>query len=393
MDRPGGIRQNLWIGSALVLGGCILRLLATDATPRSIALLHVSFVLTALAGPIAMSAVSKFSELWFRPENRAFATATAQMSNGLGTGLASLVGPQMVVAGTWASLQSYNWAMLALVGFNAVCMVAYFPASPPTPPSRSAIHSRAQGAAMSMRGLGQLTRQLARNRNFIVLLLAYGLGGGMQAGWSGLLVLNLSNVGVDQTTAGWMAFSSSMVGNLLSVLLGRVADRTRAFKRIIVGGAVINALATAYITLGLEALLPPGMQALPTFVPVMYCMFALGYGAVATFPVIFELAIECTYPLPEASVITFMTFSYNLFAAVMLGIPLSSGGAVFNWVYLTSQVGIALLVSVGLQERFKRYDIDMAVVGAGAEGEGAEGEGGLRKGSGGEELLSGGAVT
>ena len=403
MDRPGGIRGNLFFGAALVLGGCVLRLLATDEGPRSVALLHVSYVLTALAGPIAMSAVSKFSEEWFSPASRATATATAQMSNGLGTALASLVGPQMVMSGTWASLQRYNWVMAGIVGFNAFCMLAYFPAHPPTPPSRSAIASRSQGAGMTLGKLMGVIRALSRNVDFLVLCAAYGIGGGMQAGWSGLLVINLSSIGVDQVTAGWMNFSASAVGNLVSILMGRCADRTRAFKRIIVIGAAVNALATVFITLGLEGLLPPSVQGLSTLVPALYVAFILGYGSVSSFPIMFELvregqgeecgglgvgwgggvtsavlflpcsyndlsypmappqAIEATHPLPEATVITVMTAVYNAGAAAMLFVPVQSSSVSFNWIYMAGQLSITLLLTFGLRERFVRYGVDTGV--------------------------------
>lgn len=65
------------MGFALVVGGCVCRLVATTQQPWSITLLHLSYVFNAIAGPVAMGCVSKVAENWFPAAERATATAIA----------------------------------------------------------------------------------------------------------------------------------------------------------------------------------------------------------------------------------------------------------------------------------------------------------------------------
>lgn len=77
LDQPNGLRGCTLVGFALVVGGCICRLVATTQQPWSIALLHLSYVFNAVAGPVAMGCVSKVAENWFPAAERATATAIA----------------------------------------------------------------------------------------------------------------------------------------------------------------------------------------------------------------------------------------------------------------------------------------------------------------------------
>ena len=67
MDLHGGIKQSLILSSVLVTAGAVLRCLASDNGTASVVMLHVSYALNDIAGPVAMAAVSKLSEDWFPP--------------------------------------------------------------------------------------------------------------------------------------------------------------------------------------------------------------------------------------------------------------------------------------------------------------------------------------
>ena len=400
MDKPGGIKQQVLLASALVTAGAVLRCCATDAGVGSVVCLHASFILTALAGPAAMSAVAKLSEEWFPPNERTTATSVATLCNGVGTAFSSLVGPAMVAggdAGSFAPLQRYNYVMLALIAANLLMMAAYFPAAPPTPPSASAAVSRAAGAALTPAKLWGVLRAVARNRNVVVLALVYGVGGGAQAGWGGLLNMNLNTVGVSQYSAGMIGFVSALVGNMAGVVVGAYADRARAFKRLCVGGSVVGALATAWIVAALQGALPAAWSTPGALTPGFFLAFTLTYGTFATSPLLFELAVESTHPLPEGSVITCMTFVYNAAAAAMLTVPLSAGAA-FNYAYLAVQVAMLMLLVVGFRETFDRYSVDVegggpqaAEAGGGGGGDAGELEGGNKPFTKGTAAAAGGS--
>lgn len=134
-----GLRYSVILGSVLVTAGAALRCIARDAGTLSLVWLHLSYVLNAIAGPVAMSGVSKVSEEWFPPSQRALSTALAANANGLGAAIAFLLGPQFVGAdSSFAGLMDYNWLCLGLTALNTVAIVAYWPSRPPHPPSLSA---------------------------------------------------------------------------------------------------------------------------------------------------------------------------------------------------------------------------------------------------------------
>jgi MFS family permease len=366
--RVNGVKHNLWIGALLVLVASIARCLATDASSKSVAMLHLSAILIALAGPISMSAVSKLSEEWFPPGQRALATSVAATANGAGSTLSAIVGPQMVVANTWSSLQVYNYLMLGLVAFNTACIFAYFPARPPTPPSRTAAlaHAKHHSGGFGAAGDGsasltvwQVLARLCRNKDFLILTAVYGIAGGMQAGFGGIMVLDVSNVGIDQTAAGWLAFTSSITGNVVGVTLGHLADRFRHLGRIAVTGTVVGAAATFYIVLALQSALPAAWMTLPRLLPQLYVAYILSTGVNAVQPLLFELAVESSHPLPIATVITAMTFAYNAGAAVILSIPIGYPAAL-NWAYGATIVALALLLLFSFRESSRRFAVDAA---------------------------------
>lgn len=202
LDKPGGLRQQVLIAASMVTVGCILRCAARDASPGSIAMLHISFVLTALAGPAAMSAVSKLSEEWFPVRERTTATAVATVFNGMGSAVTSLIGPSMVQANTMASLQGFNYLVLGLCALNLACVWAYYPHAPPTPPSASAVVSARAGEKLAWRDLAGVLWRVAKNRQVLVVAAVYGIGGGMQAGWGGLVNSNLNTIGESEGVGG-----------------------------------------------------------------------------------------------------------------------------------------------------------------------------------------------
>ncbi len=80
----------------LVVIGAALRCFARDASTASLVLIHASFSLNAIAGPVGMAAVSKLSETWFPPTMRTFTTSVLVAANSFGSDAAFLVGPWMV---------------------------------------------------------------------------------------------------------------------------------------------------------------------------------------------------------------------------------------------------------------------------------------------------------
>jgi nitrate/nitrite transporter NarK len=138
MDRPNGFRIAMILSAFAILLGCVMRLCARDASVTSIALLHASYILNALSGPIAVSAPSLLANAWFPANERGLATGVAVAFNTFGLVFSYFCGPVFVSQGTIDSLMTYMYVCLALAAVNALSIAVYFPSAPALPPSRSA---------------------------------------------------------------------------------------------------------------------------------------------------------------------------------------------------------------------------------------------------------------
>lgn len=159
-----------------------------------------------------MGCVSTIAENWFPANERGLATAIAAEANQLGSALSFAIGPFMVPDASVSQNRVYNIFFGALVVATFVLAIAYYPSRPPRPPSNSA--AAATHHDISLRGIGASVLLLARNRNFVVVALTYGLCNGMMSSWGSTFILNLKAINVGQTAAGWISFAA-VVGERL----------------------------------------------------------------------------------------------------------------------------------------------------------------------------------
>ena len=317
LDRFG-LRGAVLSGVCLVGASCLLRLFANDGSPASLALLHASFILNALAGPISMGAVGKISEDFFPPSERGTATAWASEANPFGAAIAFILAPAMTPVLDMAHVQRVNWLLLGVAAVNFGACALYLPAHPAAAPSASAHSQRAQEARFSLRVLARALGALARSRAFLLLCAAYGLSAGFSSGWASTLQTNLapflagySDADV-QWKAGLISFASTTAGNVAGVVLGSYIDRFRGHKALLVA---LNGLGAAFFAVfalvaggSLQALWPPAGGSAALGYSVLFWSGLLGgLFCNAAIPLYFELALEAAFPLPSGTVITILT--------------------------------------------------------------------------------------
>lgn len=376
LDIKGGVRWATLASMGLVTAGAALRCAAVNDAPYSIAMLHVSYILNDIAGPVAMGAVSKIAQEWFAPHERGTATALAAEANALGNAFSFTLGPAFTGDGTsMAGMLRYSWVCLAACLATMAGMLLYFPARPPLPPSRSAYTSQAGEETFNFAAFGTTLRALAVNPNFVILCLSYGVAGGMYSGWSSTLDLNLSSLGYDQSQAGWIGFGGVIAGNVAGVLLGRYMDQFRRHKAVLVAvNAGAAAAAVWFALLVQHGLLPRAVVSLPV---VFATATALGLLFGASIPLYFEMAMESTHPLPEGTTLMVMTGLYNFGGLLILFVPVTSASALFNWLFAGTAVALTAALAVVYRDASKRFDVD---AGLALEADDAPGEPGFHGG-------------
>lgn len=360
-----GIRPATVSGIALVLAANALRCLANDASAASVALVHVSFVLNAIAGPAAMAVPSKLAEDWFAPSERTTATAVAALASQTGVLLLYLFIPTLSPDPTVPDNFHLNLMLLAISLLNAVMAAAYLPSHPPSAPSASAGVTRRNEALVTARGLAIAWRAMLANRGYVAILVVYSLFAGVSNCTSALLTANLAAVGADQATAGWVGFGANSAALVVGLLFGAVTDALKRRSRAALKHVLVACTAGSGAAFALYYLLVSGAVGggggggggLLWAVAAAYTVACALLGA--SIPIMFDLGAEITYPQPEGAMLMLLTGGMNAVGLLVLAAPASS---FFEWANATTAgvglAGAALLLAF-VPSAAPRFDFDV----------------------------------
>jgi hypothetical protein len=96
----------------------------------------------------------------------------------------------------------------------------------------------------------------------------------------------------------------------------------------------------------------------PSVIQIFVAATLVGLFLNTAVPIFFELSIEATYPVPEATVCTVMTTMNNFGSLVMLFIPITQAATAFNFVFAATVGVLALAVIFVYQNKGKRQRVD-----------------------------------
>ncbi|XP_051276670.1 solute carrier family 49 member A3 [Dicentrarchus labrax] len=322
-----GLRTSLILGSWLNMFGALVRfggsMLSQESAVYPVVMLGQT--LGALAQPLIFFTPTKLAALWFPDHQRATANMIASMSNPLGLLLDNLISP--LVAKTPAQIP-----VLLLVYAAPTCIICFLAtvgirsSSPPTPPSASA-----ETSEPFLQGL----KLLLKNKAYLVLMMCFGLGIAVLTCFSSLLQQILCVQGYDNSFAGLCGALFIVFGIIGAAALGLYVDKTKKFMEAIKINMTFATLAC--IAFSLVALIRDQKVAV-----VIICS-VFGFFGFSIYPVALELAVECSYPVGEATVAG-LIFIMGQVQSVLLMIvfqaltkriadsPLSTcGSAVLSW--------------------------------------------------------------
>jgi hypothetical protein len=307
-------------------------------------------ILGALSQPAWTNSPTRLSGDWFGLDERDFATTVAAMSNPIGNAVGAVVPGFIVFKPSDVDAWMLYQAIAATVVLCATAAVARD--EPPSPPSssaeeRSAARDALVDAAVDVRAshlmrpvdtadialTGALSHRslqsdalrrlrvdvmaMLRNRNFLLLVLGFGVGAGVFNAFVTLLEQIVSPCGYSSTVAalsGGALLVCGLVGaGIMSVLMEKTKQYSVLQKTgiIFVSGAMIFVLAS----------LTPGHDA-----QVIASFGVLGLFLVPVLPVILESAAEATYPVPadnSAAVILGLGNIFGIVSEMGRGRPVS----------------------------------------------------------------------
>ena len=228
-----GLRIAVLLAAALQFVGAALRCIPCHDTGSMTILINSGQIIAGIASPVAMAAPPLLSSTWFPPHQRTTATAISSIVALVGMAFSFLIGPAFVddVGSTSIPKIGDNYVLnstqerkyrdqinvLLYVEAGAMlliffCVLIYYPARPPKPPSNSAATGRVDFTS----GL----KHLVKNYNFLLLVLLYGASIGVYGAWCSVLDQNLSEfgLGVSQKFAGWLGFVAIISGSFSGII-------------------------------------------------------------------------------------------------------------------------------------------------------------------------------
>ncbi|KAM9795598.1 solute carrier family 49 member A3 [Neosynchiropus ocellatus] len=330
-----GLRFTLILGAWLNMFGGFVRFIG--AVWPSFPVVMSGQTVGALAQPLIVFTPTKLAAHWFPDHQRATANMIASMSNPLGILLANVVSP--LVAGRPQQIPTL--LLVYAVPTGLICFLTtlgFRSSAPPTPPSVSAELSCSEPFLPGL-------KRLLKNRSYLVLLVAIGSGLAVFTCVSSLLEQILCVHGYTDDFAGLCGALLIVFGVVGAGLLGFYVDRTKNFTE----ATKINMSFTALsgIAFSVVSLLPQQKVAIAATCSLF------GFFGFSIYPVAMELAVECSYPVGEATS-TGLIFICGQILSVLYMIllqgltkpiassPLSTcGGAVLSW-------KVPLLVMSGL---------------------------------------------
>lgn len=125
--------------------------------------MHVGHILIGIVGLPVMMMPSKVSAVWFPVNQRSFATAITANAQGLGAGIGFVL---ITFLTEQYGIRTMLYVQAEVAFFVAILATIYFPSSPPTPPSLSAMKGRTNFL--------DSMKKLMLNRNFIFLAVSGG---------------------------------------------------------------------------------------------------------------------------------------------------------------------------------------------------------------------------
>ncbi|XP_035910485.1 feline leukemia virus subgroup C receptor-related protein 2 [Anopheles stephensi] len=244
-----------------------------------------------------LSLPAKVAAVWFGPDQVSSACSIGVFGNQLGIAVGFLVPPMLVENHDDISLIGDDLRLMFYIvaGVTTVLVVLvlfFFKASPPTPPSAAQEATKTPNPLQSSPFLHSIKR-LMLNRNYVLLLISYGMNVGVFYAISTLLnQIVLTHYPGHEVDAGRIGVCIVFAGMLGSVACGIVLDKTHRFKETTLAVYIFTMIGMWIYTFTLSV----------GHIAVVYVTSSLlGFFMTGYLPVGFEFAAELTYPEPEGT--------------------------------------------------------------------------------------------
>ncbi|XP_050347000.1 uncharacterized MFS-type transporter C09D4.1 isoform X1 [Nymphalis io] len=336
LDKTG-LRITTIIGS---FGTCAGAWLKVFSVPQDLFWLgFTGQTVVAISQVFILNVPPRLAAVWFGADQVSSACSIGVFGNQLGVALGFLLPPMIVraqgsVEEIGADLQFMFYLVAGITSVLFVFILLFFKAAPPSPPSAAADF----GSSLDSNFLKSI-QKLLTNRNYILLLISYGLNVGVFYAISTLLnELVLTYYPGANEDAGRIGLVIVVAGMIGSVVCGLILDKTHRFKETTLAVYAASVVGMIIFTFTLDC----GYIAVVYFSSIILGFFMAGY-----LPVGFEFASEVTYPEPEGTTSGILNACVQIFGIVLtLMFEWMLGAAGDRWANLSLCALLALGTAV-----------------------------------------------
>ncbi|KAL1420758.1 hypothetical protein MTO96_023800 [Rhipicephalus appendiculatus] len=284
-----GLRITVLCGACLTAIGACIKLFSVR--PDRFTYVIIGQVFPALTTAFTAAVPARLASAWFKYEEISKASSVGMLGVQLGSALGFVVPPHVLhKADVQGSLRSLCIGVAIASSLAFLVVIVFFEDKPVHPPSFSEMLNRYNINKRTT--FGEDMRTLMKDRNFILLLVSYGINTGCFYSISTTLnPVILNYFPGDESFAGILGLCIILSGFLGSWMGGYLVDKTEMFKGITLATYVLTT-----VTLLLHSLLLlERSHALTLIACTLLGFFLTGY-----MPLGVQLGAEITYPLNEA---------------------------------------------------------------------------------------------
>ena len=218
----------------MLLAGKALQLIPFSDVTLQTVVIYIGHLIAMLPSFIANGAPPLVSTTWFPPNERTTATAIGALAANFGAALAFFIGPSMIprtfdnsensklnltikeIRVIEVRLKDYFYLQTGLAAFLFLCVVVYFPAKPPLPPSIAALKRKTTEISY-IEGI----KMLMCNWSYWLLVFVFALSFGIYFGWTSVLDLAVQPFKISEKISGWLGTGGSLAGIISGIIIAR----------------------------------------------------------------------------------------------------------------------------------------------------------------------------
>ncbi|GJQ67523.1 hypothetical protein Trydic_g8335 [Trypoxylus dichotomus] len=343
-----GLRLTVLLGSIGTCVGSWIKVGSVDPSLFWVTFLGQSIV--ALSQACILSIPAKLAAAWFGPQQVSSACSIGVFGNQLGVAIGFLIPPMIVRSGSQSEIKPQLYTLFIgngiITSVITVLIAIFFKNGPPTAPSRAEA-SKSGEVSVNTNFLKSL-KALITNKNYILLVLSYGINVGIFYAISTLLnQIVLAHYPNRETDAGRIGLLIVFAGMIGSVICGILLDKTRKFKETTLAVYILSLLGMIIYTFTLN-----------TNIVIVYIVSTfLGFSMTGLLPVGFELASELTFPEPEGTSTGVLNASSQLFGVIftsLYSVLFSELGDQWANGIMCIMLAVGVLMTAGIKADLRR---------------------------------------